>query len=89
MDLSWAVVLSIMSFGLFSRTELTISEIPNTVGLNGVDGPGFSCRTSDEGTFGRFTGQASVGSSAAFTRALFTTARYFCETELYQAPSAR
>ena len=59
MDISWAV-----GAGLFSRTELTISEIPNTVGLNGVDGPGFPRRTSDEKTFGRFTGQAIVGSGS-------------------------
>ena len=64
-----------MSSGSFSRTELTTSEIPNTVGLNGVeaDGPGNSRRTPDERTLGRFTGHAIVGLSAAFTRALFTT----------------
>ena len=68
-----------MSSGSFSRTELTTSEITNTVGLNGVedDGPDISCRTPDERAFGRFTGHAIVGLSAAFTRALVTTARDF------------
>ena len=49
--------MAMMSSGTFSTPELTISEIPNTVGLNEVedDGPGISHRIPDDGTFGTFS----------------------------------